>query len=270
MRRFLPPLIGIPLGLAIAGLAVLHVSAVAGPPIPTPPTAAPLPHVLPMPYDPLRPPPDATVLASGTGFFAATHLVVTAAHVVSHCRAIRLVSAHLPPTRARLAAVDDANDIAILHADAPAPAILQVGGDSQTATRLVVYGYPAAAPHDPGAKSPAGTWARLVNDRVAATASLERNPHTLLWMQSGQVAQGYSGGPILDPASGHVVGIVRALIDPQRAAAAYGIAMPDLSIGPGTAPLRAMLADSPTDAPAGDGDIFARAHRAIVHVLCWQ
>ena len=83
------------------------------------------------------------------------------------------------------------------------------------------------------------------------------------------IARGYSGGPILNPVNGQVLGIVRALIDPERAAAAYGIATPDLSIGPGIAPLRAILPHDSRESDDSD-DIFTRARKATVHVFCWQ
>ena len=55
--------------------------------------------------------------------------------------------------------------------------------------------------------------------------------------------------------------------------AAYGIATPDLSIGPGVAPLRAMLACESIahdTAPSNAEDMFTRARDATVHVFCWQ
>ncbi len=200
--------------------------------------------------------------------------MVTAAHVVNDCRAIHLVSQHLPPTEARLLAVDAENDIAILVADAAAPAHLDIGGTGITPTRVLVYGFPATARQD----VPNTTWASLVNnslvnDRLGQGTTLQTDPHALLWMQNRDIAQGYSGGPILNPANGQVLGIVRALIDPERAVAAYGIATPDLSIGPGVAPLRAILARESIAhdaAPSSAEDMFTRARKATVHVFCWQ
>ena len=279
MRRLLAPLIGIPLGLTVAALAALWF----GPdparaePVPAslttqpPQHAAALPKVGPFPPDRLRPPADATTQASGTGFFAGPHTVITAAHVVSECRAIRLVSQHFPSTEATLVTVDGENDIAVLHTAAPAPAHLAIAGPATPPTRALVYGFPATARRD----VPDTTWASLVNDRLAHSAVLEKDPRTLLWMQNRDIARGYSGGPILNPVNGQVLGIVRALIDPERAAAAYGIVTPDLSIGPGTAPLRAILTqgtpDPDTDTDTDDSDdIFTRARKATVHVFCWQ
>lgn len=271
MRRCLPPLLGIALGLLATGLAALWLGV--GParndaaallhPVLAPGAAAPLPHVLTLPYDPLRPPPDATAQASGTGFFAGRHAVVTAAHVVTACRAIRLVSRHLPASAARLLAVDEENDIAVLRTDAAAPAVLDIAADGPLPGRVLVHGFPVGAARD----VPATAWASLVNTRLHTAAALEMDPRALLWMQNRDIAQGYSGGPVLDPVDGRVVGIVRATIDPKRAAAAYGITMPDLSIGPGSAKLRAMV---PHQAPASDGDLFTRARKATVHVFCWQ
>ncbi len=217
----------------------------------------------------MRPPPGTVALSSGAGFFAAADgSVITAAHVVQGCRTIRLVSRHLAPVAARLVASDSGNDIALLMADGVrVPAHLAIAPARPGMQHVLVLGFPAGARAD----VPDETWASVVNDRLRHTAALETDRRALLWLQNREIAQGYSGGPIVDPFSGHVVGIVRALIDAQRGARAYGIATPDLSIGPGAAPLRAMLART----TAGDdgppqGDLFDQARRATVHVLCWQ
>ena len=227
---------------------------------------APLPRVLPFPHDPLRPPPGTTAQASGTGFFAAPHIVVTAAHVVVECQAIRLVSRHLPATEARLVAIDAEHDIAVLHTTATAPAHLAIASGTTVPDSVLVYGYPIGAHHD----TPATARARLVNASVGGSTNLEINPRNLLWLQNREIAQGYSGGPVLNPADGSVIGIIRALIDPRRAASAYGIATPDLSIGPGTAPLRAMLGAMAEAAAPSNEDILTRTAKATVNVLCWQ
>ena len=277
MRRLLAPLIGIPLGLAVAALAALwfRPDPARAQPVPAslttqpPQHAAALPKVGPFPPDRLRPPAEATIQTSGTGFFVAPHAVLTAAHVVSECRSIKLVSQHFPPTEARLLTVDVEHDIAVLQSATPAPAHLDIAGTTAPPARVLVYGFPATAHRD----VPNTTWANLVHDSLDHATTLERNPHTLLWMQNRDIAQGYSGGPILNPATGEVLGIVRATIDPRRAADAYGIATHDLSIGPGSAPLRATLAAAQLE-PAGAADkgddIFTRARKATVHVFCWQ
>ena len=84
----------------------------------------------------------------------------------------------------------------------------------------------------------------------------------------------WCGGPIVDPETGRVVGIVRALIDTRTAEIAYGIGMPNLSIGPGAAPLRATLGretvrDGVVPASIGGDRALDEARRATVHVYCW-
>jgi hypothetical protein len=277
MRRTWARLILLSLGIALAwpgathdatggGLATMARPVLAPGAVPTPGPEAPLPQVHLLPFDPLRPPPEAVARASGTGFFAtARGIVVTAAHVVEQCRAIRLVSPHLPAVAARVLATDSEHDIALLQAEAEAPTHLDIA-PARADGAVLVLGFAPGARHDAPAKA---TWARIVNDSFTVQAALERDPRTLLWMQTPEIAQGYSGGPILDAESGRVVGIVRALIDPQRAAAAYGIATPDLSIGPGVLPLRAMLGGA-TAAEVRDDDVLLRARRATVRVVCWQ
>ncbi len=295
MRRLLAPLIIATLGLASPAVAEeiegardghghpqgriesmaqpVLASGVIAPPV----AGAGLPQVHLLPYDPLRPPPEAVAEATGTGFFASAQgLVVTAAHVVQACRAIRVVSRHMAATAARVVAMDAEHDIAVLQAAAPGPAHLAIG-PARAGGRVAVFGYPAqarmlalavAAPRP--VVAPQVTWAAIVNDSFVHRAALETDPATLVWMQAPEIAQGYSGGPILDAGSGHVVGIVRALIDPVRAVAAYGIATPDLSIGPGAGPLRAMLGGGAAAAVQDDEDVLARAGKATVQILCWQ
>jgi len=291
MRRLLAPLIIAPLGLVLPAVAAEmggprggagRIEAMAQPVlasgvIASLPAGGGLPQVHLRPYDPLRPPPDAVAEVTGTGFFASARgLVVTAAHVVQDCRAIRLVSRHLAATEARVVATDAEHDIAVLQAAGPAPAHLAIG-PARAAGRVAVFGFPASArplalavtaPRSVGA--PHVTWAAIVNDSFVHRAALETDPARLVWMQAPEIAQGYSGGPILDAGSGRVVGIVRALIDPVRAIAAYGIATPDLSIGPGAGPLRAMLGGEAAGVLVDDGDVLARATKATVQILCWQ
>lgn len=319
MRAWLAPLIGLPLGLALVGLAVLwlspglarldrgrllaelalgeptaHAAAIpqdpSAPPRlsaaipaattalprvvslapPTPPGAAS--HVIAVP-DLLRPPPGSTSQASGTGFFvSARGTLLTAAHVVQDCRAIRIVSRHIPPTAADLVAIDAENDVALLHAPGiVVPARLAIGVPSQNAQPFFVLGFPTSAARD----VPEETWAHLVNAHLAELTTLERDPGSLLWLQARAIAQGYSGGPVIDPESGRVIGIVRALIDARKAEAAYGIVLPDLSIGPGALKLRAVLPrdalrDGVVPTTTGGPGALDDARRATVHVLCWS
>jgi S1-C subfamily serine protease len=314
MRTWLAPLIGLPLGLALAGLGILWLApvierldrgrllaelALAAVPAPTPagaiPAAASLPHAVasptrslrpgPAPHaaaphavppaapELLRPPPGATSQASGTGFFVSLRgTLLTAAHVVRDCRAIRIASRLVPPTSASLVAVDAEHDIALLHApNVAVPGRLAVAPPSAGAQTLFVLGYPSGASHD----APDETWAHLANHDIAATNALERHPGSLLWLQARAIAQGYSGGPVVDPHSGHAVGIVRALIDARKAEAIYGIDLPDLSVGPGALPLRAVLSREPirdgfVPASLAGPPALEQARRATVHVFCWS
>lgn len=216
-----------------------------------------------------NPPPGAAARSSGTGFFVADDgTVMTAAHVVRECRAIHILSRHVPAVAARVVVTDQEHDIALLRADGVrVPAHLAVGPARREAPHVLVLGFPLGARHD----VPDETWATVVNDHFVHTASLETDRHTLLWLQNRDIAQGYSGGPVVDPFSGRVVGIVRALIDPKRAARVYGIATPDLSIGPGATPLRALLAGTAAATQASPaGDVLDVARRATVHIVCWQ
>jgi len=297
MRSWVAPFIGLTLGMALAGLAVwwlgptlsrldrAHLIALLRP-APKPVAAVmPPPRVITQPRiippsgpapgrveDLLQPPPGATAQASGTGFFVSSRgTVMTAAHVVSGCQAIRILSRHVPPTAAELVAYDPENDIALLQTSGvDVPAQLNIGVPGQGTQSLFVLGFPQGARRD----VPDETWARLVNDSFPHNAPLETNPATLVWLQNRDIAQGYSGGPIVDPETGRVVGIVRALIDTKKAELAYGIGMPNLSIGPGAAPLRAAMGrqtvrDGVVPVSIGGDRALDEARRATVHVYCW-
>ncbi len=140
--------------------------------------AAPLPVELPRfnppsPSDPGMPPtviyPDTPPPGShkpgsglaGTGFFVTSDgLLLTAAHVVTDCKATRIASKFVPPMNVRLLARDTKRDVALLQAEhVTPPATLPIGRPAAPGGRLFVLGYPASG----GLLVPTETWGTLEN-----------------------------------------------------------------------------------------------------------
>ena len=249
-----------------------------------PPAPAPLPDITvnipapsPMPeitdpdepdQDDNTPPPN--TLVSGTGFFVADNLVMTAAHVVPGCRRAAIVSPGIQLSPVSIAARDSHNDIALLHTSgATAPAVLAIGRPEAGDNRVFMLGYPSSA----GMLVPEATWGQLENEKLQHVPSYDPRQHILL--ESSAVRHGYSGGAIFDPRSGKVVGILRAVLLPDALHMVPGMPSTGLAVGPGSALLNAFLQDEAPGTEAfpadqwGD-DPLTVLRRATVHVLCWH
>lgn len=217
-------------------------------------------------------PPRRTVGTAGTGFFVAKDgTLLTAAHVVARCRRMQVVSRLVPRTRARVLAVDHKDDLALLRSRVRVPAVLPIGRPARAAGRVFILGYPASA----GLKVPAETWGALENARLRPAIGDYADPRFLVWLHASAITHGYSGGPILDPRDGEVVGLVKATLDGQGLRRLPGIPTTGLAIGPGSSRLigflqrRAPWLDV-TQASAEDTAALDLARRATVHVFCWH
>lgn len=207
---------------------------------------------------------------AGTGFFVASDgSLLTAAHVVADCARIRVASRWVQPTDAQPLAADTAEDIALLRAThATPPATLPVGTPAAPGGRLFLLGYPASA----GPLVPTETWAVLENPQFQPGPAELTDPRRVIWAAAPAVGHGFSGGPMLDPRNGTVVGIVRGMVDSTRLhAVRAAIPASGMVIGPGSSLLTAMLrhegAGGVALAVSGD-EALDTARRATVHVLC--
>jgi S1-C subfamily serine protease len=268
--------------------AVAPLPAVVGPSRPPPPAPAPapgpeLPALMPTPapmpqitepdqLDPTAPPPVRGSGMAGTGFFVADGLVLTAAHVVPECRRTEIVSPFIKRSPAQVEARDTRHDIALLSAKGMhAPATLAIGRPTGSGGRVFVLGYPATA----GLLIPEETWGVIENDKLPREPASLTDPREQVWVQAGQVTHGYSGGPIFDPRSGKVVGIVRAMLDGRRLQAIRGMPEAGMTIGPGSALLSTFLESAApgTNAYPADqwgDDPLTVVRRATVHVFCFN
>ena len=268
-----------------------HPSQQSAPPVapPVPVVALPVPTPLPnvVYHDPVQQSPDApplpavigppqpskTLGTAGTGFFIAEDgSLLTAAHVVTECTQTAIVSSFVKTTAAEIVASDAKQDIALLRASHLRPsAKLPLGlPPGQAASRqLVVMGYPASA----GPIIPAETWAALENDKLPAAPATLTDPREMIWIEAAAVTQGFSGGPILDPGNGSVVGPVRATIVDDRLRLIRGMPTSGVAAGPSAGRLSSFLRqEAPyldTVQPTDTGDAaIDDARRATVHVLC--
>ncbi len=231
------------------------------------PDAAAFPKVYPGPT-PQRHKPGSGI--AGTGFFvAADGSLLTAAHVVAECARISIASRWVPPTTAEIIAADAVQDIALLRASqATPPAILPIGRPANPGGRLFVLGYPESG----GPLVATETWAVLENLQFQPGPAELTDPRRVIWAAAPAVGHGFSGGPMLDPRNGQVVGIVRGMVDSTRLhSVRAAIPASGMVIGPGSSPLHAMLhrEGAAGDVPPTLGDAaLDSARRATVHVIC--
>jgi S1-C subfamily serine protease len=232
------------------------------------------PHVVPVTLPNVigpSPPPGSVV--AGTGFFIADDgSLLTASHVVQDCRHIRIVSRSVRMTDVTRLADDRSVDVALLRAAGiRPPAVLALATTRPSSQRLFILGFPATA----SLRVPDETWGTLENARLPDSLGRLADARQTVWIQSGAVTHGYSGGPIFDPRDGTVSGLVKAGIEGSLLHMVHGMPTSGVSFGPGAAQLTAFVhreapdlelaADSATD---DDGLDIAR--RATVHVLCWR
>ncbi len=241
----------------------------------------PGPHVTPPRPNVIRPdspPPRETqekpkpgTIYTGTGFFVGTDgSLLTANHVVGSCKQIRIVSRLVQPTVVELLAADQSHDIALLRAPRiTPPALLPIAHSPHATGRVFVLGFPATA----RPRIPDETWAPLENAALPF-ADVRADPRNMVWLGSTVITHGYSGGPMLDPETGTVVGIVRAIVDSRRLHARLSSIPEQLAVGPGTDPITHLLQHEIGGAylaatfPMTDEDALETARRATVHVLC--
>lgn len=302
MQPWVANLIGLALGFTLGG-GGLYIAfawpdpgpdppaAAALPPPPTVANVAPLPALLPVELprvvapaiprpDPLpkviypeRPPPDERkpgTGVAGTGFFVASDgTFVTAAHVVEGCAQVRVASQWVKPATALMLAIDTGQDIALLRSGKTRPpALLSVGQPAGPNGRLFVLGYPSSG----GPLVPTETWAVMENAQMQPGSAELTDPRRVIWATAPAIGHGYSGGPMLDPRNGEVVGIVRGMVDSTKLhAVKASLPASGMVIGPGSSPLVALLRQERSEGealPVSGEEALDAARRATVHVLC--
>ena len=214
--------------------------------------------------------PEAKSHLAGTGFFiAADGTLLTAAHVVSGCHRTEIVSRAVPTHPVTLLAVDPQHDLALLRADkVRPPAVLPVLTPGRGAVRLTILGYPA------GSNSFMPTEARgtLQNHLLPAMGEYG-DSRELVWVETGAVTNGFSGGPVVD-AEGAAVGLIKGGLEIGYARQVFGDSTQAIAIGPGAGRIisfvrrEAPWIDPTASVPAGDP--LTGSTKATVHVICWR
>jgi uncharacterized membrane protein required for colicin V production len=144
----------------------------------------------------------------GSGWVAAPHVVVTAAHVVAGAQGIR-ARGH----SATALVVDRNEDIAVLRVpalDAPALPL----APAQSGTTVAILGFPENGPFDARAGRLGDTADVLVHGSLREVTAL-----------SGLIRHGNSGGPAVDTS-----GAVRATVFAARIGASGGYGVPDAPV----------------------------------------
>ena len=167
---------------------------------------------------------------SGTGFAVGTgNQIVTCAHVLGILDPARreTLSAAVPGTPQRILelkpiAINRAADIAVLQFEgAPLPALPVFGEDVQAGTDVVLVGFPLgtalglfAAAHRGivAALTPSFVPARHSDDLGASRVQNMRAEPVQLLQLDATAYPGNSGSPLVDAATGKVVGVVNATL----------------------------------------------------------
>jgi MFS family permease/S1-C subfamily serine protease len=174
---------------------------------------------------------------SGTGFFVAPDILVTAQHVVDGCRAVRMADGTaLFPLRS-----DAANDLALLRAARPTATWLSLSSRSgRLAETVYALGYP---------------YGDLLSRRLTVTSGTlsalpspaDRVPQMMI---SAPVQPGSSGGPVLG-ADGGVIGVVVSRLDDLRTLEATGSLPQNVNFAVPLAVLRDLLSAAGIVPPRG-------------------
>jgi len=202
--------------------------------------------------------------ASGTGFFVAEGVLVTAAHVIEGCRAVGLRDG----TPLAVLAQDHDLDIAALAARGVHSLPLAAAAPTRLGARVHALGYPYYAI--------AGTALHLTGGNVSALSGV--NDDGRFFSFTAPVQPGSSGGPLIDP-EGRVLGVVVSRLSERYIAEATGTLPQNVNYALNSDALVAFLARHGLAAPrrpyspAGAMDITSEGvppsiADAVVPVLC--
>lgn len=150
--------------------------------------------------------------STGTGFFASVSgHVVTNAHVVTDCRAIRIRPSGGAAVSARIVARDAVNDLALLETEVKAAKFATIRSTARLGESVAVFGFPLS--------QVLASSGNFTLGNITALAGI--GDDTRFLQISAPVQPGNSGGPLLDE-SGNVIGVVTSKLNALRTIAATG------------------------------------------------
>jgi len=204
-------------------------------------------------------------MSTGSAFFInGDGYLVTAAHVVSSCKAVRLPKAGL----LQRIAVDSQTDLAVLKATDKSPNFgrLKNGTAGRPGDSVVTVGFPYSSALRIGATVTTGV--------IAALTGLHDDAR---FMQiTAPVQHGNSGGPLLGP-GGAVIGVVDAALIPNELTKMAGDIPQNINFATGVEALRGFLdahrvayETSPGNGPKSAADIAEDAIKYTVAVECTE
>lgn len=200
---------------------------------------------------------------SGTAFYVAPDILVTAAHVVRGCGEMRRIDG-LPLT---VLAAEEALDLAVMQAPEPSQDWLDMGAAERP--RL---GEPVTALGFPYLGN-LGQGLTVTGGNVSALKGIDGGEGEI--MISAPVQPGNSGGPLLN-ASGAVIGVVVARVDDLAILEETGTLPQNMNFAVPSPVLSAWLGEVGVALPEGRGTaddlragISDRIARSVVAVLCY-
>jgi S1-C subfamily serine protease len=149
----------------------------------------------------------------GSGFVISPDHVLTNAHVVAGVNYDQYVYTFTPasgslPARmlsARVVLFDPQVDVAVLYVPGLGLPSLQWAGQASVGANAIVAGYPLDGPFR-AVPARVGSTEHATSPDIYQTANVTRQ----IYAVRADVQQGNSGGPLLNPANGHVYGVVFA------------------------------------------------------------
>lgn len=209
--------------------------------------------------------PERRQVASGTGFYVSSDLVVTNKHVVDGCAsiAIRLGSDTYP---ARLLSGSESSDLALLRTNQLSRTVPPLRSSAQLGEEITAAGFPLSGLLSSGITVTSG--------QISAMAGLLNDPMRL--QISTPVQPGSSGGPLFDR-FGSVVGVVVAKLNAGAVSGLTGDIPQNVNFAIKPEVLKLFLdanqvsyrSVAPTAGPRLEGpQLAALAQRTVVHVLC--
>jgi S1-C subfamily serine protease len=148
---------------------------------------------------------------SGTGFVYAPDHIMTNAHVVAGVTANLQITDHTgQPRPATVVHYNPQRDVAILYVPGLNLPFLTFDGDAKKGDDTIIAGYPQGQGFTTRP-------ARIAGQQSAVTSDIYRRGKVTrdVYLISGEVQQGNSGGPLLT-AAGHVSGVIFAAVPSQE------------------------------------------------------